>query len=92
VEPKCSKQANVPVDKEQVLVAKKPDSLPQFRQNVGTNVDDKDEAEASLPHLHSGATHPKPLPKLSIHEHYHQKVAAAEAKHRKQQSVSSSTK
>jgi hypothetical protein len=58
-----------------VLVAKKPDSLPQYSQNIGTNVDDKDEevggdGDAYLPHLHSGATHPKFLPKLSIHEHY----------------------
>ncbi len=75
MEPKCSKQATVPVDKEQVLVAKKPDSLPQYSQNIGTNVDDKDEevggdGDAYLPNLHSGATHPKFLPKLSIHEHY----------------------
>jgi hypothetical protein len=68
-----------------------------YSQKVGTNVDDKDEevdgdGDASLPHLHSGATCHKPLPKLSIHEHYHQKVAAAEAKHSMQQSVSPSTK
>jgi hypothetical protein len=43
VELKCSKQATVPVDKEQVLLAKKPNSLTQYSQNIGTNVDDKDE-------------------------------------------------
>ncbi len=42
--------------------------------------------------LHSGATNHKSLPKLSIHEHYHQQVEAAEAKHRMQQSASPSTK
>jgi hypothetical protein len=42
--------------------------------------------------LRSGATNHKPTPKLSIHEHYHQKAAAADAKHSMQQSVSPSTK
>jgi hypothetical protein len=77
VEPKCNEQATVPVDKEQVLVAKKRDSLPQYDQNAheGTNVDVKDEevdgdGDASLPRLCSGGSHPKPQPKLSIREYY----------------------
>ncbi len=81
---KCSKEATVPANKEQVLVAKKPDSMSQSGQNVGTIVDDKDEAvdrdgDASLPHLHSGATHPKPPQKLSVRKYYHCQVAAADA-------------
>jgi hypothetical protein len=51
-------------------------------------VNDKDEAadgdcDASLPHLHSGASRPKSPPKLTVREHYRRKATAADAERSK---------
>jgi hypothetical protein len=68
-----------------------------IKPKIGTNADDEDEeadgnGDASLPCFHSGNTHCKSLPKLSVWEYYCQKVEAAEAAHSQQQKLSPFTK